>query len=841
MNDYFPDWRPAYPWSVDPLGLPALAVVAALLVVFTIWTYLGHPQATRRRVTIILALRLGALIIALLTAVRPTVGVNENPKLPSVVLVGVDLSESMTVRDVPGDQTRIEAVRKTLEKCQPQFDELLEKHGVSVVMYRFGSADFNEVTARYDPQAAADGKQSAYGAYLHRTYERWQAERVRMHIVIGDGADNGEAFTPAAEAGAWGRRGTPLNTFLVGRQSSGPKARDIIVTNIECNPSPAYIKASVEVTARVNAYGYAGANVVARVYLNDKAIATDPFKLESEKGDDGKGNKLVIPINAPEVKGEYKVKVEVGVLDSNDKVVSLPGELSDKNNAAETYLTVTKEGIRILIVDQARWEETLLRDALRGVKRFDLYEVVRQPGLAPTAAEKKLLDLEGQSYDVVIIGNLGADAFAHPDVKDFLPKLAKMADKKATGVMFLGGEDAFKGMPNDLLPLTGTGKIIDKLDPMTSTPQATYPVVPAVAGLEKMFKLPPELGDAKKAWDELNFTTSRLRRPARLSGFNELTLTAAQQKLYTVYAWTTVGPDGSLKAGVDLKWEDVEKLPPNDKVYPLLVGSQRGDEDSGRWLVFGGFDTYLWRTLDVLAPEPEKRTGILMHERFWRQCVLWLAHQDEEEGRVFARPQKRLLRVGDEQTVRVGMKLPSGLVDPTADLTVRIIQLAPGQQEPKPEDETKAPTLPVVSDQLTEKEGRKVLFRPSAAGEYYVVVTGTGKDDKGKTVPLRGSAKFIAVPYVSDEMLRVSANREFMAQLATATGGEAMQIEELPSFLEQYLKKLEQKSPDDAGKKPRYYPDWHRNRSRGFLTIWLVLFVLLLGTEWGLRRLWGMV
>ena len=42
-------------------------------------------------------------------------------------------------------------------------------------------------------------------------------------------------------------------------------------------------------------------------------------------------------------------------------------------------------------------------------------------------------------------------------------------------------------------------------------------------------------------------------------------------------------------------------------------------------------------------------------------------------------------------------------------------------------------------------------------------------------------------------------------------------------------------------KKPKYLPDWRRNHSKGFLPAWLVLFTVLLGTEWGLRRYWGMV
>ena len=66
MGDYFFSSRPAFPWSVYPVGLPALAVVAGLLVLFTIWTYLGHPQATRRRVFVVLVLRLAALLVAAL-------------------------------------------------------------------------------------------------------------------------------------------------------------------------------------------------------------------------------------------------------------------------------------------------------------------------------------------------------------------------------------------------------------------------------------------------------------------------------------------------------------------------------------------------------------------------------------------------------------------------------------------------------------------------------------------------------------------------------------------------------------------------------------------------------
>lgn len=829
MSDYFFSSRPAYPWSVYPLGLPALAVVAALLIIFTVWTYLGHPQANRRRVLLILVLRVLALLVALITAVRPSVGVNENPKQPSTLLVGVDVSESMTVKDELGSQSRAEAVRKALEKCQPLFDELLTEQGVSVVLYKFGPADFNEATGRYDAGAAFDAKRSDYGTFLSRGYDRWQAERVRGLIVVGDGADNGEAYTAAVEAGRWGRRGVPVHTAVVGKETSS-EAKDVAVTAVECNPSPAFIKADFTATAKVNAYNFAGSRVTARLLINDKVVETKEFTLDRERA-----NELKLTTKAPETKGEYKVKVEVGT-PRGDKLEPLPGELSALNNFSETYLTVQKEGVRVLIVDQLRWEETFIRDALRNEKRFDVYEVIRQTDASVTEGERRLLNLEAQAYDVVIIGNVSAEHLKRA-APTFLDDLTRLSTTKGLGVMFLGGEYAFEGIPGDLLPVKG-GPLVDSLSP-AGNPEVSFPTVPTPDGLNKMFKFAPAPGGpaakmvpAKEAWERMNgFRTGML-----LNGYNQLT--PRPGGLDTVFAWTARLDRASKLATPN----DPAALKPGTAFdpavhEPLLLGSQRGDASKGRWLAFGAFDTYLWRSLG----QPKERLGIELHERFWRQCVLWLAYQDEEESQAYARPQFRQMKVTGEQTVRVGLKRPDGTDDPAAPLAVRILPLAPGQTEPKPEDERRAAPLTVLAD----RDGRKVLFRPPAPGEYFVSVTspvkgpdGTVEKNADGTDKLhRGTAKFIAVPDISDEMLRVIADPEFMRRLSEPNGGRALRVEELPGL----LKELKVEAPQDLGKKPRYYPDWNRSRSRGFLPFWLVVFVTLVGTEWALRRLWGMV
>lgn len=811
MKDYFFSSRPGFPWSLETVGLPALAVVAALLVAFTIWTYLGHPQATRRRVFVVMVLRLAALVVALITALRPSVGVNENPKQPSVVLIGVDVSESMTVKDEAGGAARIDAVHKTLAKCKPVLDELAAD-GVTVVVYKFGAPDFNEATSRYDPSAAADVKRSDYGVYFNRTYERWQGEsRLRAHLVIGDGAENGEGTSALTEVVRFGRRGTPVHTFLAGDERSNPDTKDISVAAVECNPSPAFIKNKVLVTARVHAYNFEGARVTARVTVSDsdKPRVTEDFTLDRQKN-----NELKMTVTTPEKPGEYKVRVEVGV-EKNGKIEPLPGELSPLNNWSETYLTVLKEGVRVLVIDQLRWEHTLLLDALRSEKRFDVVRVVRQLDNTPTAEEREALKLEDQAYDVVIIGNVNAD---HLDraAPGFLTKLTELAKTKGVGVMFLGGEYGLQGYSEDLLPVGG-GPVIDKLD-AKGNPELTYPAIPTTLGLEKMFRVAgkpgevPKPGASEELWDRMNNSRSRIR----LNGYNRLTLPKGGR--LGVYAWTTASADPQLTAaGGDPKGD------------PLLVGSQRADGNKGRWLAFAAFDTYLWRGLG----QPKTEDGVLMHERFWRQCVLWLAHQDEEEGQVYARPKYRQIKVTQEQTVRVGIKAPDGSDDPNAPVVVRVGALPPGRLEPTPDDLAKAAQQIV----LTDKDGRKILFRPPAAGEYFVTVTGPVRRADGRTEEGRATAKFVAVPDISDEMLQVNANPEFMQKVAASTNGKALKLDDLPGFLTE----LKAEAPPDSGKKPKYYPDWNRNRSRGFLPLWFVVFTLLLGAEWALRRVWGMV
>ena len=814
--DLFYSAKPTFPWSVYPVGLPALALVAAVLVFVTLWTYLGHPQVSGRRLTLVLGLRLAALVVALLTALRPSVGVQEDPKVPSTLLIGVDLSESMTVRDEVNTQPRIAAVRKVLEKCEPLLEELRSEQNVNVQLYAFGDPGFAESTGKYDPAAPAAFKRSDYGAYLRRTFDRWSPEQyVRAHLVIGDGADNGQQFPAEAEAQRWRQQGKPVHTFAVGRTDIPEGMKDVAIATVSADPSPVPVKNDLVIRVVVNAYGFEGIRVPVVVEFDTgkgyEKVATETATLAKTKG-----NIFEVKVKAPDQPGEVKVRVEIPVKD-------VPGDVSEANNKVETYLTVTKEGIRVLIVNRLGFEHALIRRALLGDKRIDLYQAIRQTDDPPTPGEREDFDFDQRQYDVVVIGNVSAAQLTSVDPT--LPaKLAERVRTKGMGLLFTGGHAAFGGTPGR--PNAGGWLGVKELDGILPVRLDGDPKVPAdfFTGNANRFQYLPvarEAGhylnkvkdtepESNKLWDTLN----QLGEKSRFTGLSRL-----GSPIPTATVFAVASPQ---RTDIPVP---VNPLGGKEPLAPVLVGHQIGEGNRGRVLALAAQDTYLWQKLG----QPKANDGRELHARFWRQLVRWLAHQDEDEGAAFARPEFRRLPVATKQRIKVGLRAPGGAdaVDPKFQVKV----IAPG------ETEAASPPRNVIPDP---NGGFVVPYDPRISGEYTVKVSGVGSFKEGdamKEVKGDATARFIAYPETSDEMLRTAADHDYLQKLAADGGGKFHRLDELPAF----LKELKGQPMEVLKPKPKFYPDWRRNNSKGFLPGWLVVFVALLGTEWALRRVWGLV
>ena len=175
-------------WSAHPTNLLAILLViatGAAIAALTIWTYSGQLGGNRRRILLLIALRLLALLVVLLTALRPAYPIDDPPKIRTQLLIGIDVSESMTVRDEVGNSTRIDAVRRTLESCQPTLDALQTEQNMTVTLYGFGASGFTEAAGAYDPAAPVNAQQSDYRTYLAKTLEKWQGQKFVFNQAAG--------------------------------------------------------------------------------------------------------------------------------------------------------------------------------------------------------------------------------------------------------------------------------------------------------------------------------------------------------------------------------------------------------------------------------------------------------------------------------------------------------------------------------------------------------------------------------------------------------------------------------------------------------------------------------
>jgi uncharacterized membrane protein len=746
---------PIWPWSSPGSGLQALAIVALLLLVLTIWTYLGVQGASLSRILMILLLRLAALLLAFVALLRPSVALQDELRVPSVLLLAIDHSESMTIRDEFDSQSRWEYLRNTLKKCQPALDGLRDEHNVNVVLYRFG-AD----VAEFDPDGPADGKRTDFGLLLHTLFDRHRQEHyLRGLVVLSDGANNGTRFDPLALAGQWRSLPCPIHTVGFGKPTTSDRQSDIAVTAINPEPTPVAAKGELVVKGTIDAPGFENAKVRIQVLFDDVEVLAQDETLEKTTG-----NEVKLKCTAPATPGEIKVTL---------RVRPLPGEMTTANNEISTYVTVTKEGISVLLVDKERFPEPqLIADALRADPRIHLYTFWSRGAQPLNPQQKDLFEFEKQHYDVIILGDVTADRLKSGN-PDALGVINRLVNDKGTGLLMMGGYDSFgptwRGTPiESLLPV--------KVEGAAQQVDGPAKMLPTKEGLAHfVLRLADNPKDSEVIWSKLRELNGR----------------------------TKLG-DSKPGATVLARVGDAVSGP------PLLVGQTYG---TGRTLAFGGDTTYRW----IRDAE-----GQATHARFWKQLVLWLAKQEEQEGNVWVKPDTRRLPSGSKLGFSTGLRGKGGVDVKDARFEAKVI--APSGAETP---------VPVARDK---SEYRGVFWKTDAPGEYRLVVSGKGKDVDGQEVGGETTARFV-VYQDEAEMARRAADHDFLKRLAATGGGQFLRPEDLPKFLQELgAQPLLQHKPKVAA-----WPDWKSNRLSPFLPVFLLLFVGLLSLEWLLRRRWGLV
>jgi len=272
-----------------------------------------------------------------------------------------------------------------------------------------------------------------------------------------------------------------------------------------------------------------------------------------------------------------------------------------------------------------------------------------------------------------------------------------------------------------------------------------------------------------------------------------------------VAEWQSLAPlDGANRfdpAGIKSNAQVIAETP-DARRSPLMVVGAWGD---GRTAAVAFDSTWRWQ----MGGNRE------LQQRFWRQLVLWLASKDDIEGdSVWVRLDQRRYQRGSRVEFTLGALDQDREPIDTATFEIQV-ELPNGER---------------AAGSSFRRGGELVgnFEETSDPGDYRVVVTGRDNQEVLGTAQAR-----FTVPDRDMELEHPAAEPTFMASLASLTsayGGEGLAPEELPEL----LRKLEQRTSEFEEEVSEQQSLWDS---------WPVLLTLvsLLGTEWWLRKRWGLV
>ena len=694
------------------LAMAGLVELPLGLLGITIATYLRSPTVSRRRTAIVLALRLLAFLLAALAILRPCLAFAERNPTRSLLFIVADRSGSMTIHDESNHQSRWDALLRTLRESAPELDQLRAEQQLEVRFLKFAEdvTEFNP-----DDPGKADGRRTDTGGMLRFLYDGRDGQQpLRSLLLLSDGADNGSPRTPAlAEAARWRVLPCPVHTFACGNPTTADRQSDVAITSIATEPALVPSKGKLIVKLVLDAPGFENSTVRLRLFLDDQEVLARDEVLPLTSG-----NMVKLECSAPAKAGEVKLRVQAD--DPRHKDEAPAGDLFPRNNRIETYVTVTKEGVSVLLVDKQRaMEPQLICDALTKDPRIRVTPVWLRGGQVLDANSGDLFHFDTQPYDVIILGDVTVAQLKNVSPQA-LPNIERLVEQ-GSGLLALGGYSTFG---NSDWPGTSLERMLP-IDMENSRGQVEEDrkMLPTADGLRQfafILRLTDEQ-DAKKAWQDL----------PELEG---ISLLRKSEK--------------GLQETV---------LAESDKGEPILIAQNYGN---GRVLAFAGDTTHRW----IINPEKQR-----MHGRFWRQVVLWLAKQENAEGSVWLKPDTRRLPARSDLGFSVGVRSKGGVELKDGTYSVEVV--GPGGAK------TPVPT------RRTATEDRGTFAKADDPGEYTITVRGEAKDPStGEIVKGEQSAHFIV--FDEDvEMMRRAADHDFLKKLASAGGGEFHRVEELPAFL----------------------------------------------------------
>ena len=648
----------------------ALGVVFIVLVALTVLCYLREGNLPQRVKLGIAAIRIVVILVVFLLLFQPGVVLRYKKNVYSSVLVLLDDSLSMSLKDRYadpalrkalaealkvdpqrlGEMTRSEIVRELLARQGGPLAQLAREH--KLVLMRFAAAEgayvqrVDELNVPSDDdelartvmriqrglmtRLAARGYQTNLARALRRGAERLQGRRVAAVVLVSDGQDTadwpeGAANPIRAALAELTKRHIPVYAVAVGDPE--PR-RNVKVTRLQ-GPKLVRKGSEIELTGYLANRNCGGQTVQVRLYRRP---------VGEQKWSDTSVGKVVKLAGEPDNRASEEQKVilrhpagELGEFEYELRVEPLEGEAETDDNHAAARVKVSEEKLKVLLVSgDGGWEFQYLRNLLlRSPKRYAVSvwqqdadkEFNQEASTGMALARLPRTRKELFEYEVVILYDPAytKDGFdglfvsmLEELVADHHGGLCYIASNKYSD-MNLVGTKVFEPLAN-MLPVELDRRSIDIAERITRGRPVAWPVMPTAVGMDHpTLRFAPEVSRNLQIWQTL---------PGIYWSHPVLRL----KPLASALAVSSDPQDRLTRSGRE--------------PTPIIAVQYYG---KGRCLYLGTDETWRWRYLD------DGR----YYRRFWHNVVDFLAAGRGQKQRVVITTGAERFTVGDKMRIRV--------------------------------------------------------------------------------------------------------------------------------------------------------------------------------------------
>jgi uncharacterized membrane protein len=604
--------------SMSPIGgsWPILVLAIIAVLAMTLWPYLRRLSATGGGWRwVALALRLLALLLCLVAALRPSVILKEKKRQASSIVLLFDTSSSMMFSDEVRGQARWD-IEKEIIKQVKEFSKTLGPD-LDARFYGFDSKVTEPKESELTSLEKPKGRETALGSAILEVQKRQEStsRRISRLVIVSDFTSN-NGPDPLEVARKLKGQGVPVVTVGLGTENAGAAHKDIALRDINTSAT-GFVKNKLAVSGTMVVRGFANQQIDVELYVEGQATPVAKTRVKVPDGVD------VIPIPGltyiPQTAGEKRITIKAAPRD---------GEFVVTNNEISSFVTVLSGGLNVLFLQGPNftWDYRYLSRAIGAAQELLLDGVVIRRPAQGDKGEIEDTEFAPTKYNVYILSDLPAD-YLTPKQHTLLVE----AVKKGAGFIMLGGRSSF-----------GPGGWAD-------TPVADI--------------LPAEIHPGDGQYEPEGGIKLQ---PTNL-GLESFILQIGANRAETARLWESMPPIlGTNRFGELKGLAAVLATSPAPDPEPLMMSMEVGQ---GRVIAYGG-DTWVW------ARTSEE--GRNAHRKFWRQSIFWLSHkEDDGDNHVKLTLDRRRVGVGEKLELTATARDAKGAPIPNVEYEAKIDREGP--------------------------------------------------------------------------------------------------------------------------------------------------------------------